>query len=83
MKIKLNELCNDCRLNAIVDGYRCGCAWRDIDNEYCPFYEFLKFKISECEEQEILITSHNVYYVRKYIILKRVNRMYQSNCYQF
>lgn len=82
MKIKLNELCNECRLNAINEGFRCGCAWRDIDNKYCPFYEFLKFKIWN-EEQEILITSHNVYYVRKYIILKRVNRMYQSNCYQF
>lgn len=45
MKIKLNELCNECRLNAINEGFRCGCAWRDIDNEYCPFYEFLKFKI--------------------------------------
>lgn len=43
----------------------------------------LKKRINESEELDNLITSHNVYYVRKYVILKRVNRMFQSNYYQF
>lgn len=40
----LNELCNQCRLNAINDGYKCGCAWFDIENEHCIFYEFIQKK---------------------------------------
>lgn len=56
----LNKLCNQCRLSAINEGYMGGCAWLDIDNEHCIFYEFIKKRINESEELEKLITSHNV-----------------------
>lgn len=56
----LNELCNQCRLNAINDGYKCGCAWLDIENEHCIFYEFIQKRKNESEELEKLITSHNI-----------------------